>query len=187
MKKIVLLGDSIRQIGYGTKVPEMLGTDFSVWQPSDNCRFAEYTMRGVMYDWKNEIAGADVIHWNNGLWDVCELFGDGPFTEPTYYIETMLRIAGILQKYARRVIFATTTPVLPANVHNRNAVIADYNRIIVPRLEALGIAVDDLYSIVYPKLDEYIRSDDNIHLTEAGIDACAAAVADSIRRAAAEL
>ena len=43
MKKIVLLGDSIRQIGYGTKVPEMLGTDFSVWQPSDNCRFAEYT------------------------------------------------------------------------------------------------------------------------------------------------
>lgn len=91
MKKIVLLGDSIRQIGYGTKVPEMLGTDFSVWQPSDNCRFAEYTMRGVMYDWKNEIAGADVIHWNNGLWDVATLSGDGPFTPLVTYGEFMLR------------------------------------------------------------------------------------------------
>ncbi len=186
MIKVALLGDSIRQIGYGPKVPSLLGDEYSVWQPNDNCRFALYTLRG-MFDWRAQLEGCDVIHWNNGLWDVCELFGDGPFTEPTYYIETMLRIAGILQKYARRVIFATTTPVLPANAHNKNVVIADYNRIIVPKLEALGIAIDDLYSIVYPKLDEYIRSDDNIHLTEAGIDACAAAVADSIRRAAAEL
>lgn len=186
MIKVALLGDSIRQIGYGPKVPSLLGDEYSVWQPNDNCRFALYTLRG-MFDWRAQLEGCDVIHWNNGLWDVCELFGDGPFTEPTYYVETMLRIAGLLQKYARRVIFATTTPVLPANAHNKNVVIADYNRIIVPKLEALGIAIDDLYSIVYPKLDEYIRSDDNIHLTEAGIDACAAAVADSIRRAAAEL
>lgn len=186
MIKVALLGDSIRQIGYGPKVPSLLGDEYSVWQPNDNCRFALYTLRG-MFDWRAQLEGCDVIHWNNGLWDVCELFGDGPFTEPTYYIETMLRIAGLLQKYARRVIFATTTPVLPANAHNKNVVIADYNRIIVPKLEALGIAIDDLYSIVYPKLDEYIRSDDNIHLTDAGIDACAAAVADSIRRAAAEL
>ena len=186
MIKVALLGDSIRQIGYGPKVPSLLGDEYSVWQPNDNCRFALYTLRG-MFDWRAQLEGCDVIHWNNGLWDVCELFGDGPFTEPTYYVETMLRIAGLLQKYARRVIFATTTPVLPANAHNKNVVIADYNRIIVPKLEALGIAIDDLYSIVYPKLNEYIRSDDNIHLTEAGIDACAAAVADSIRRAAAEL
>lgn len=186
MIKVALLGDSIRQIGYGPKVPSLLGDEYSVWQPNDNCRFALYTLRG-MFDWRAQLEGCDIVHWNNGLWDVCELFGDGPFTEPTYYVETMLRIAGLLQKYARRVIFATTTPVLPANAHNKNVVIADYNRIIVPKLEALGIAIDDLYSIVYPKLDEYIRSDDNIHLTDAGIDACAAAVADSIRRAAAEL
>ena len=186
MIKVALLGDSIRQIGYGPKVPSLLGDEYSVWQPNDNCRFAPYTLRG-MFDWRAQLEGCDIVHWNNGLWDVCELFGDGPFTEPTYYVETMLRIAGLLQKYARRVIFATTTPVLPANAHNKNVVIADYNRIIVPKLEALGIAIDDLYSIVYPKLDEYIRSDDNIHLTDAGIDACAAAVADSIRRAAAEL
>ena len=41
MKKVVLLGDSIRLIGYGTKVPEMLGPEYTVWQPSDNGRYAQ--------------------------------------------------------------------------------------------------------------------------------------------------
>lgn len=40
MKKVTLLGDSIRQIGYGTRVPQLLGSKFEVFQPEDNCRFA---------------------------------------------------------------------------------------------------------------------------------------------------
>ena len=43
MKRVVLLGDSIRLIGYGTKVPELLGDGYEVWQPEDNGRFAQYT------------------------------------------------------------------------------------------------------------------------------------------------
>lgn len=34
--KITLLGDSIRLIGYGTVVPQLLGEEFEVFQPSDN-------------------------------------------------------------------------------------------------------------------------------------------------------
>ena len=49
MIKVALLGDSIRQIGYGTKVPELLGCDYSVFQPEDNCRFAKYTLR-MLFD-----------------------------------------------------------------------------------------------------------------------------------------
>ena len=55
MKKVVLLGDSIRLIGYGTKVPEMLGDDYQVWQSEDNCRFAKYTLR-CLFDWRDDIA-----------------------------------------------------------------------------------------------------------------------------------
>ena len=40
MKKAVLIGDSIRMIGYGAPVAERLGDEFEVWQPDDNCRFA---------------------------------------------------------------------------------------------------------------------------------------------------
>lgn len=181
MKKIVLLGDSIRQIGYGTKVPEMLGTDFSVWQPSDNCRFAEYTMRGVMYDWKNEITGADVIHWNNGLWDVCDLVGDGPFTPLVTYGEFMLRTLKVLRKTTDKIIFATTTPVTEQNPYNSNKVIDEFNAYIVPKLMAEGVVINDLNALVSSDIDRYIRKDDNIHLTDEGIDLCAAAVCEKIK------
>ena len=40
MKKVTLLGDSIRYIGYGLKVPELLKDEFEVYQPNENCRFA---------------------------------------------------------------------------------------------------------------------------------------------------
>ena len=48
MIKVTLLGDSIRMIGYGLEVPALLGEDFEVFQPDDNCRFAKYTLRGKM-------------------------------------------------------------------------------------------------------------------------------------------
>lgn len=50
-KKVVLLGDSIRQIGYGKKVEELLKPDYEVWQPEDNCRFAKYTLR-LIFDFQ---------------------------------------------------------------------------------------------------------------------------------------
>ena len=94
MKKVVLLGDSIRWMGYGKKVPEMLGDDYEVFQPNDNCRFVKYTLRGL-FEWKEDLKGADIIHWNNGLWDTStDLFSDGkPFTEENEYVDNMLRVA----------------------------------------------------------------------------------------------
>lgn len=185
MKKIVLLGDSIRAIGYGTKVPSLLGEDYSVWQPNDNCRFAQYTLR-MLFDRKNDIEDSDIIHWNNGLWDACDLFDDGSFTPIEVYAETMLRIAGILQKYAKKVIFATTTPVNPANKHDHNEVIAKYNEYLVPKLREMGVLINDLHSVVYPNIDEYI-CEDHLHLSPAGIDACSEAVVKAIKSAEAML
>ena len=45
MKKLVLLGDSIRLIGYGTRLPALLRDEYEIWQPADNCRWADYTYR----------------------------------------------------------------------------------------------------------------------------------------------
>ncbi len=185
MKKIVLLGDSIRQIGYGNKVPEILGSEYEVWQPGENCRFAAHTLRGC-FDWKDNLEGSDVIHWNNGLWDICELFDDGPFTLPEVYVDTMKRIARMLLKYSKKVIFATITPVTNENKHNDNNVIKHYNEILVPELEKMGVIINDLHTLVWENLDEYI-CEDTIHLSEKGIEACAAQVAESIIEAAKEI
>ena len=180
MKKIALLGDSIRQIGYGTMVPELLGDEYNVVQPSDNCRFSKYTLRGVSLEWKSIIENCDVIHWNNGLWDFNDL-GDGVFTTPEEYVETMVRIAKILKANAKIVIFATTTPVRPENPHHDNERIRQYNSLIVPVLEDMGIIINDLNATVSKDIDAYILKEDLIHLTEKGIDVCAKQVADIIK------
>ena len=180
--KITLLGDSIR-MSYGARVAELLGPDFEVWQPEENCRFSSYTLRG-MWDWAANMEGSELVHWNNGLWDVCNIFDDGFFTKPEVYVDNMIRIAKILQKRHGTVIFATTTPVTEDNPHNKNADIIRYNELLVPELQKLGIIINDLHTTVYPNIDTMIRKDDKIHLTEEGIEVCAKQVADAILRVA---
>ena len=183
--KITLLGDSIRKIGYGTLVPELLGEDFEVFQPEDNCRFSKYTLR-KLWDLKESMEGSRIVHWNNGLWDICDVWGDGPFSTPEEYLATMERIAKILLSRHEKVIFATTTPVNPLHPYNRNELIVEYNRLVVPRLQKMGVLINDLHSLVAPHVDEYIR-EDLIHLTDAGIRACAEQTAQIIRETAQSL
>ena len=93
MGKIVLLGDSIRLLGYGKTLESLLTNDHhTVWQPEDNSRWADYTYR-MLSDRERDISGADLIHWNNGHWDICNLFGDGSFTEISRYVESISRVA----------------------------------------------------------------------------------------------
>ena len=181
MKKIVLLGDSIRLFGYGKVLPGMLGGEYEVWQPDDNGRFSYYTLRGMLM-WKEHLEGCDLVHWNNGLWDVCDLFGDGEFTPLEVYVDTMLRIASILQKYSKKVVFATTTPVDPAREIYNNDTIKRYNDRLVPKLKEMGVLIDDLHAVVASDPAKYI-SHDKIHLSDEGSVACARAAAEVIRSA----
>ncbi|MBR0445750.1 MAG: hypothetical protein IIX23_00480 [Oscillospiraceae bacterium] len=184
MKKVVLLGDSIRLIGYGNKVEEMLKDRFAVWQPEDNCRFAKYTLR-MLFDFRQEIENADVIHWNNGLWDACDIFGDGPFTPVEEYVSNMLRIADLLLQYGKKVIFATTTPTHPDYPYHTIERIRSYNEALVPLLRERGIAVNDLFSVMEDhRLDGICE--DQIHLNQLGIELCAAQTVRSILEALGE-
>ena len=182
--KITCLGDSIR-IQYVPVVKELLGENFEIFAPEGNCRFAKYTLRGI-FDWKKDMHGSRIVHWNNGLWDICNLFGDGLFTSEDEYVENMLRIARILKAEHEVVIFATTTPVSEKNQYNKNSDIKRYNDILVPKLQEMGILINDLYSAVAENIDEYI-SEDNIHMSESGIALCARLTADCIRNVALSL
>lgn len=177
--KVSLLGDSIRLIGYGLEVPDLLNDSFEVFQPKENCKFAKFTLRGL-FDWEEKMSGSKIVHWNNGLWDVCNLFGDGLFSAESEYVENMLRIADILLKRYDKVIFATTTPVALENQYNNNSDIKKYNDLIVPLLEEKGVIINDLYKLVASDIKAYI-CEDNIHLSEEGIRVCANQVANIIR------
>ncbi len=180
MKKVVLLGDSIR-LSYQNRVRELLGEDYTVWQPEDNCRFAAYTLR-MLFDCRAKLEGADVIHFNCGLWDVCDLFGDGAFTPLEDYIRTVSRIAAVLKTYAPTVIFATTTTPSPEMWgHDINRLKA-YNAAAVAALEPMGVLINDLFTPVAADV-EHMISEDHLHLSEYGIEVCAQQVANCIRKA----
>ena len=70
MKKILLIGDSIRQ-GYSHYVRLAFEGVAEIYEPQENCRFTTYILITLL-DWINELKcgdGVDLIHWNAGLWD----------------------------------------------------------------------------------------------------------------------
>ena len=181
MKKIILLGDSIR-LSYQRRVTELLGSDYTVWGPDDNCRFASYTLR-MLYDYREQLKDADLIHFNCGLWDMCDLFGDGPFTPIEVYAEQMVRIAKILKTYAPVVIFAATTPPSPKMWGHDMDRVRAYNAAAMAALEPLGVLFDDLFTPVAEDIDRMI-SEDLLHATPYGVEILAHQVADLIRKTA---
>ena len=182
--KITLLGDSIRG-QYAPVVQQLLGEGFEIFTPQENCRFAQYTLRGL-FDWAKDMQGSQIVHFNCGLWDICDLFGDGLFTPEDTYVTCMLRIADLLLSRYPCVIFATTTPVREENPYDKTADIARYNERLVPLLRARGVHINDLYAAVAQDVAANV-SDDYIHLTEQGIRLCAEQTAQCIRTHAASL
>ena len=180
--KVTLLGDSIRARGYGTVVPTLLGDSFEVYQPGDNCRFVKYTLRGL-FDWEENMKGSRIVHWNNGLWDVTRILPDGTFSTKQEFLENTLRVARILTSRYEKVIYATTTPIHPMYEHTRNSDIEEFNSVVVPEIEKMGIIINDLYSLVYPNIEKFI-CEDKIHLNENGIAACGEQVAQIIKETA---
>lgn len=182
MKKILLIGDSIR-LNYQPKVIELLKDAALVKGPADNCRFSAYTLFNLS-SWAPE-NDFDVIQWNNGQWDTCHM-PDGKIHTPLpVYLEIQERIVNILMKKAKRLVFATTTPVWPEHFTSkavnprRNEDIIEYNRAAAELLCKFGVEINDLYSPVMKDLKRYI-STDMVHLTEDGKDLCAGLVAGVI-------
>lgn len=179
MKNVLLLGDSIR-INYQDTVIAELGDEYAVCKPEENCRFSKFTLNSLRM-WLPGFPKPDIIHWNNGLWDVFEIYPeDGCFTAIDEYVRDMMRILRELKKTGAKVIFATTTPVKEDYVNRKNENIRLYNRRITAEMEKEGVPVNNLHRLVSEYAQEYIR-EDKVHLSDAGMAACGKAVADAIR------
>ena len=140
MKNILLLGDSIR-MGYDSFVKEKLEGRANVYFSEDNGRFAQYTLR-TLNDWWNQLGKPqiDIVHWNNGLWDLLHLnacpsgqdgeaegvtiapenvvskcqFEKDPLTPPEFYRYMLDRVLTRIRRFFPRadIVFATTTYVI---------------------------------------------------------------------------
>ena len=154
MKKIVLIGDSIR-MGYDKYVKEALAGTCEVYYPDENCRFAEYVLR-YAHEWKNNLGwptDADLVHWNAGLWDALELFGDEPLTTLDYYEHAIKRIEKRLRFLFpnAKFIFATSTAVVEEmadpDFFRHNEIIKKYNETAIRALSDTDTIINDLWPI----------------------------------------
>lgn len=176
-KQVLLLGDSLR-MGYEPIVRRLLDEVAQVSGPEENGRWAGYTLNSLRF-WIPSLPVPDVIHWNNGLWDLGDDYHIGrPFSLPEEYESALERTVLVLNKLfpEAQIIMATTMPTDNPD----SADIEAYN-VILKRVAARhNIPVDDLFPIA--KENVQLIGPDHIHLTEEGFEIVGKIVADEIRK-----
>lgn len=191
MKKVLLLGDSIR-MGYQQYVKEELDGEFEVRYPEDNGRFAAYTLWQVNQElkWNPDI---ELVHFNNGYWDMNI---EAPMTEAIHpveeYVSFLRRIVELCRQCGTKVVFATTVPILEAGaagdntgvqgtINYSNEWVKEYNAASVALMEQLEVPVNDLYALCMED-DRRYKCEDLLHLSEEGSRRCAKQVAEFVRK-----
>ena len=180
MKKVLLLGDSIRE-NYQDAVTAALAGRAEVVHPAPNGAFASYTLC-LLRVWLAELGTPDIVHWNNGIWDTFLRYTeDGPFTPVDEYVRTLSRILRELRKTGAQVVFATSTPCRDPHRDLDSRRIAWYNHEALALMRREGVDIDDLWSTVAADIPNLICAD-NVHLSDAGKRACAAQVVRSVEK-----
>lgn len=186
MQRVLLIGDSIRMF-YQNEVEKILGENYKIMTPAENCRFSYYALNSLRF-WLNDFKNPDIIHWNIGLWDLAILYHeDGCFISKDIYVANMVKILRELKKTGAKIIFATTTPVWdkksvlegPMPPAHRNEDIIAYNEAVLEAFRDEDIDINDLHSLIYEDRDKYI-SDDMIHPNPEGVQILGKAVAEHI-------
>ena len=185
LPKVWLLGDSIR-MSYQAVVRRGLEGIADVVGPAENGQYSLYTLSSLGR-WLTPLGKPDVVHWNNGIHDSGHNPNRCPIQIPVdMYRANLEFILKQLMDNGALVIWATTTPVHPDRPFRqdqwswRNREIDQYNSAAQGLMQEYGIAVNDLHTIVGSDPDLYL-SEDQLHLSPAGIEKCAEAVMGAVR------
>jgi hypothetical protein len=180
LPRVLLIGDSI-SIGYTEPVRSELEGKANVHRIPEN---GEATLSIAKLDKWLGTGHWDVIHFNFGLHDL-KFMDTGLRQVPLSDYEGNLRqIVGRLKRTGAKLIFATTTPVPNTKVNppRLSADVVEYNATARRVMEQSGVAVDDLYSLIYPRESE-LQLPANVHYTTEGYKVLGHQVAEYILRA----
>ena len=175
MKKIILIGDSIRQ-GYDKYVKEALKGIADVSYPGENCRFSTYILRNLII-WKRELEwgdDVDLVHWNAGLWD-CLVMVDGEKLVPLeVYKENIDRICRQIKMLfpKAKMIFATSTPCIERlfadrDCKRKNSDTEMYNAAACEIVKKHGGEINDLYELLKDVPESYHSDQTHFYTKEA--------------------
>ncbi|WP_390409128.1 SGNH/GDSL hydrolase family protein [Lacticaseibacillus jixiensis] len=191
MKRVLLLGDSIR-MGYQDNVKQLLQGDFDVIAPEGNGCDCSSTLWQVNQIFKHADAPFDVIHWNNGYWDMNI---EAPMQEALHpldeYVKYLLRLVPLLKAHTTHLIFANSLPVeregesvdnsgTGAMIHYQNNWVKAYNKAAEAVMLLDNVPINDLYSLCLQE-PGYYKSPDHLHLNDKGNQVLAEEIATVIR------
>lgn len=178
LKKIVLIGDSIR-IGYQPFVIENMIGKAEVWGPEENGGTSSNVVKNL-HKWviRQE---PHIVHVNAGLHDLRTLYYDSgpgknvvPLDHYKDNVETIINF--IKTRSGAIVIWATTTPVIYERAHQahsrgkdfdrHNEDVIMYNKAAVKVAKKYDVPVNDLYRFVMDADAESIIRKDGVHFTE---------------------
>jgi len=193
MRRVVLIGDSIR-LGYEGTVKRELAGVAEVWSPSDN---GQHTVNVLLnfYSWVLQ-QRPDAVHINAGGWDVRNVVRGvtGNVVPLEAYRENVGRLIGLIREHTgAKVIWATITAMdIAANMKFHEATghpgrtegdIERYNAAAVEVARGMGVEVNDLYGVMMKEGKENLLCGDGVHLTEQGYEKLGMVVAGVVRRA----
>ena len=165
----------------------------NVHRPPTNCGPTTNGLKGID-QWLGDKKW-DVIHFNWGLHDLKYLGPNGENLQdpndpknhqqvpPAEYEKNLRQLVERLQQTKAKLIWRNTTPV-PEGAKGR--VVGDavkYNAIAARIMSKNGIAVDDVYAVVKPKMKELMQPKGNVHFNKDGSQTIANDVAASIMKA----
>jgi lysophospholipase L1-like esterase len=192
MKKIILIGDSIR-MGYEPTVREQLAGVADVWAPEPNC---QHTANLLLYfnEWV-ALKKPDILHMAAGGWDVRNVLRGVPgnVIPLEAYRANVARLLGLAKQFVKeKIIWATITPMnikqnfdshAPTGHPGRTEGDVElYNAAAVEECRTAGVEVNDLYAFVQANRPEVIRSKDGVHYTPEGSALMGRHVANLIRK-----
>ena len=186
MKKLVLVGDSIR-MGYQAYVKNELFGLSDVWTPEQNggnsTNIQKYFDKWIISQ------TADVVHINCGLHDLKRDFGAEETAIPLVQYQENLRdvLGRILQETQSTVVWATTTPVNEIWHHQRKGFdrleidVVAYNDVSVEVAQDFGVLINDLFQVVVDAGRDNCLSPDGVHFTADGCDLLGKSVVDYVK------
>ena len=172
MKKVVLIGDSIR-LHYQPYVERALAGSAEVWGPAENCEMSS-KIRDRLHEWVVD-REPDVVHLNCGLHDL--RYNPGSTSRQATHEEYAQNLEYILTTLAAetrsRVIWATITPINEVRHRSHRfrryeADVAAYNTIANGVVNRFGVVVNDLYGTVNTAGADSLLKQDGVHFTDEG-------------------
>ena len=129
-----------------------------------------------------DVKTADVIHWNNGLWDILHFAGSSmPYTSLDVYLSHIKKLYEKLKELNpdAKIVFATMTHVREdahtSGSYRKNTEVDEYNLAAVELLKGLDVKINDLCE-AGKLLDKSHFANDSVHYNERGAEELAKTV-----------